>query len=240
MCHLQELYAKYSGKGLVVLGFDASDDKKIALEMLRDNDVTFPNIIDSSDVAQKVCFYEYQRGSGSAVPMSYIIGRDGKVVDAWYGGHESHSRAIGALQKQGGKLGETVRRDAKAKVAQAAKAVAADAKRLFDAIRAADYDRDWTSNENWKQFPAKDVDYCVDHAYPSWVRWVCKKFKTNPIADVRLGEVFAGGDGSPTIHFELRLKDGEVLKGDLPFYWDSERKQWIGLKALDWHLPKNP
>ena len=31
MCHLQELYAKYETHGLAVLGFNASDDKKIAL-----------------------------------------------------------------------------------------------------------------------------------------------------------------------------------------------------------------
>jgi glutathione peroxidase-family protein len=56
MCHLQELYTKYKSKGLVVLGFDASDDKKIALQLLRENGATFPNILDSSDAAQKVCF----------------------------------------------------------------------------------------------------------------------------------------------------------------------------------------
>jgi peroxiredoxin len=111
MRHLQKLHAKYGDKGLVILGFDASDDKKIALQMMQENGVAFSNIIDSSDAAQKVCFRDYQRSCGSAVPMSYIIGRDGKVVDAWYGGKESHARAIKALQKLGGELGESIRRE---------------------------------------------------------------------------------------------------------------------------------
>jgi peroxiredoxin len=35
----------------------------------------------------------------SAVPMTYVIGRDGKVVDAWYGYEEG--RAQKALKKLG-------------------------------------------------------------------------------------------------------------------------------------------
>jgi peroxiredoxin len=35
----------------------------------------------------------------SAVPMTYVIGRDGKVVDAWYGYEED--RAPKALKKLG-------------------------------------------------------------------------------------------------------------------------------------------
>jgi peroxiredoxin len=118
MCHLQELYAKYADKGLVVLGFDASDDKKIALEMLADNHVTFPNIIDASDTAHKVCFQQYQRYNRSAVPMSYLIDRDGKVVEAWYGYDEGEPRTITALQKVGGDLADAVRRDVEAEKAE--------------------------------------------------------------------------------------------------------------------------
>jgi len=65
---------------------------------------------------------------------------------------------------------------------------------------------------------------------------VCRKFKANPIADVQLGSVFAGPDGSPTIPFTLRLTGGEVLQGDLPFHWDSQQKRWTGRAGLDWHL----
>ena len=118
--------------------------------------------------------------------------------------------------------------------------MAVAAKRLFQAIRAADYDRDWTSNDEWKRFPAKDVGYTVARDYPGWVRWVCKRFKANPIIDVQLGKVASGADGSPTVHFQLQLKGGEIIEGDLPFRWDSKKKQWIGREGLDWHLQKKP
>jgi len=101
MRHLQELYMQYKDKGLVVLGFDCADDRQIALEMLRDNGVTFPNIIDSSDAALTVCFQKYQGKWGSAVPMSYVIDRDGKVVDAWYGYQEGHPKVKAFLEKMG-------------------------------------------------------------------------------------------------------------------------------------------
>ena len=61
--------------------------------------MTFPNILDSSDAAGKAeSQYETLRGM-SAVPMTYVIDRDGKVVDAWYG-YEA-SRTQQALKKLG-------------------------------------------------------------------------------------------------------------------------------------------
>ncbi len=110
-------------KGLVILGFNCSDDKKIALEMLRENDATFMNIIDSSEDAEKVCFEQYQRPGRSAVPMSYIIDREGNVADAWYGGEEEHPRALETLEKFGGELAEAIRKDAEAKMELSAKEV---------------------------------------------------------------------------------------------------------------------
>jgi peroxiredoxin len=133
MCHLQELYAKYSDKGLVVLGFDASDDKQIALEMLRDNKVTFPNIIDSSDAAMKVCFQQYQRFGRSAVPMSYVIGRDGKIVDAWYGYEKGEARTVAAMQKVGGELAESIVREEQKEAAKSSKPVIDDAVKAMKA-----------------------------------------------------------------------------------------------------------
>jgi hypothetical protein len=48
MRHLQTLHTKYSSKGLVILGFNCADDKKIAVEFLGENGATFPTILDSS------------------------------------------------------------------------------------------------------------------------------------------------------------------------------------------------
>ena len=44
MRHLQEISEKYKDKGLVVLGLNCSDDKKIAAEFLRENSATFANV----------------------------------------------------------------------------------------------------------------------------------------------------------------------------------------------------
>jgi len=103
MRHLQTLHQKYSGKNLVILGFNCSDDKKIALEFLGENGATFPTILDSSDAAVKVGFRDYK---GSGVPLNYIIDPQGKVVDTWYGYEQGHQRALAALQKAGLKIDE--------------------------------------------------------------------------------------------------------------------------------------
>jgi hypothetical protein len=91
MCHLQELHEKYKDKDMVILGFNSSDDKQIALEFLKENSATFTNIIDSSDNATRTGFEGYKM---SGVP----------VVDAWYGYEKGHKRAIAALEKAGLKL----------------------------------------------------------------------------------------------------------------------------------------
>jgi peroxiredoxin len=101
MCHLQELYEKYKDNGLVILGFDFSDDKQVALDFLRENSATFPNILDTSDEAVKTGFLTY---GASATPVNYILDREGKIVDAWIGYEKGHKRAIAAMEKAGLKL----------------------------------------------------------------------------------------------------------------------------------------
>jgi peroxiredoxin len=98
MRHLQRLHEKYRDKGLVILGFNCADDKQIAMDFMRENSATFPNILDSSDAAVKVGFDGYKM---SGVPLNYIIDRDRKVVDAWYGYEEGHKQAITTLEKLG-------------------------------------------------------------------------------------------------------------------------------------------
>jgi peroxiredoxin len=84
---------------LVVLGVNTADDRKIALDYLKANEVTFPNILDASDAANRAVSQYETLGGMSAVPMTYVIGRDGKVVDAWYGYEEDRARK--ALKKLG-------------------------------------------------------------------------------------------------------------------------------------------
>ena len=101
MCHLQELHLKYKDKNVVILGFNFSDSKKIAMDFLKANSATFPNILDVSKDAIKTGFDAYK---AQGVPLNYIIDREGKIVDAWYGYEEGHQRAIEALQKAGMKV----------------------------------------------------------------------------------------------------------------------------------------
>jgi peroxiredoxin len=103
MRHLQKLHEKYKGKGLVILGLNSSDDKKIAMEFLHENAATFPTILDSSDAASRVGHEGYKC---TGVPLNYIIDPQGKVVDAWYGYEEGHARALAALEKAGLKIDE--------------------------------------------------------------------------------------------------------------------------------------
>ncbi len=86
-------------KGLVVLGVNTADDRKIALDYLKANDVTFPNILEASDAANQAVSQYETLGGMSAVPMTYVIDRDGKVADAWYGYEEARSQK--ALTKLG-------------------------------------------------------------------------------------------------------------------------------------------
>jgi peroxiredoxin len=101
MCHLQKLYEKYKDRGVVILGLNCADDRKIALDFLRDNSATFPNILDTSITTIKLVYNDYKK---SGDPLSYIIDREGRIVDAWYGYEEGHKRAIAALEKAGVKL----------------------------------------------------------------------------------------------------------------------------------------
>jgi peroxiredoxin len=78
---------------------NGSDDRKIALDYLKENKVTFPIILDTSPAAgQALANYETLRGM-SAVPMTYVIDRDGKVVDAWYGFESAKTEQV--LKKLG-------------------------------------------------------------------------------------------------------------------------------------------
>ena len=100
MPHLQKLSEKYKDRGLVILGFNCFDNKRIAQNFMRENSVTFPNILDSSDTSKKMIFDGYKNRSGT-VPLSYIIDTRGKVVDAWSGYEEDNKRALAALKKAG-------------------------------------------------------------------------------------------------------------------------------------------
>jgi peroxiredoxin len=68
------------------------------LEYLKENGVTFPVILDPS-ITTRSFIMSYQTLGMTAVPLSYLIGRDGKVIDCWYG--KDDRRADKAMRKLG-------------------------------------------------------------------------------------------------------------------------------------------
>ncbi len=100
--YLQKLYEKYQDKGLVVIGFNVADDKNIIADLLKTHNVTFPNILEANEYGWKIYNNKYNTLKGfSAVPLNYIIDRDGKVVNAWYGYDKDDTETKEILKKLG-------------------------------------------------------------------------------------------------------------------------------------------
>ena len=83
----------------MVLGVNTSADRKIALDYLKANKVTFPNVLDGSDAANRAMMQYETLGGMCAVPMTYLIDREGKVVEAWYDYRQGQAEK--ALKKLG-------------------------------------------------------------------------------------------------------------------------------------------
>ncbi|MHC4425626.1 MAG: hypothetical protein ACYSYV_05960 [Planctomycetota bacterium] len=109
------------------------------------------------------------------------------------------------------------------------------AENLFEAIRNADYERH-SDGSDWGNFLPETIDYEVHHHFDSWVRWVCKTFKENPIESVELGGVSKDRNGLPAISYVVRLRDRRQLKGVLPFRYMPRQEFWMGTQGIDWHL----
>jgi len=65
----------------------------------KENKVTFPIILDTSPEAWKAMGRYLALPNLGADPMTYIIGRDGKIVDGWFGYDEDRTKA--AVKKLG-------------------------------------------------------------------------------------------------------------------------------------------
>jgi peroxiredoxin/outer membrane lipoprotein-sorting protein len=111
LSHLQEMHRQFSDKGLVILGFNCMDGKKIAMDAMSHYGVTYPMVLDDSPEAVNICDGDY---AGGPLPMNYIIDRQGKVMDAWFGYQKGSHQEDAALLKAGGELAETFRQERKA------------------------------------------------------------------------------------------------------------------------------
>jgi len=106
------------------------------------------------------------------------------------------------------------------------------AMQLFDAILKANYEKPG----DWRAFPAPDVEYQVYTDYPAWMKWICQRFRTNPIVAVDLGEVTQHAENRAAVPYQVTLKNGVKLGGVLPMQWVARGQQWFGVEGLDWHL----
>ncbi len=113
--------------------------------------------------------------------------------------------------------------------------IEAEARSFFEAIRTADYGR-WLARKDRFTLPLGPIGVRYE-TYTDWPRlalWVSTTFQQNPIVDVQVGKAFRNSRGLMTVHYKLTLKDGVVLEGDLPFYWEVDH--WHGKQGIDWHL----
>ena len=86
MPHLEEMHDKYREKGLRIVGFNCADSRETVEEFFSEFRTSYQTVLDSSAEAKEVFSTRYQRIKGiSAVPLNYIIDRDGKIARAWYG-----------------------------------------------------------------------------------------------------------------------------------------------------------
>ncbi len=100
MRSLQQIHTEFRDKGVAVLGLNRADDKTVAVEFLRENGATFPTILDTSQAAHEACGKLEMLGR-SGVPLTYLIDREGMIVDAWYGFHGDQSRGRQVLEDLG-------------------------------------------------------------------------------------------------------------------------------------------
>ncbi len=76
-----------------------ADSRKVALEYLKENHVTFPILLDVSPAGKKAMDQYLALPDLGADPMTYVIGRDGKLVDGWFGFDKDRTKA--AVEKLG-------------------------------------------------------------------------------------------------------------------------------------------
>ena len=97
---LEEMHKKYKDQGLIVVGYNTSDDEIFIRELLKENNIAYPNIYTILKEAQLVQFEQYQKPGASAVPLNYVIDREGKVAMTWYGDDRKKERKIEKLLRE--------------------------------------------------------------------------------------------------------------------------------------------
>ena len=75
---LEEVWQDYQDQGVAFLGVNTYDQPATALSFARDNDITYPSVIDVNDGQVKLAFA--QLTPIQATPTTLVIDRDGRVA----------------------------------------------------------------------------------------------------------------------------------------------------------------
>ena len=83
MPEIEKVYQQYKDKGLVVLAVDLGEDKDTVKNFIKENNYNFKVLLDSD---QSIA----EQYNISAIPVSYFIDKDGKIV----------AKKVGALKEE--------------------------------------------------------------------------------------------------------------------------------------------
>jgi peroxiredoxin len=72
----------------------------VAVQFLDENGAKFPTVLDPSPAAREACG-KFETMGRSAVPLTYIIDREGNIADAWYGYQQDQVQGMQTLKKLG-------------------------------------------------------------------------------------------------------------------------------------------
>lgn len=81
MPSLEKLWKKYRSKGLVVIAISVDTNSGEIRALAHEQGLTFPILLDQEGAVRR----EYEI---TALPMTYIIGRDGKISGRMYGSRQ--------------------------------------------------------------------------------------------------------------------------------------------------------
>ena len=94
------MHQDYQDKGLAILGFNCTDNRRIARTFLRASGVTLPSVLDPSETAARLMRDGYGNRT-KTVPLNYIIDPQGKIVYGWFGQEQDPEQVLAALRKAG-------------------------------------------------------------------------------------------------------------------------------------------
>ena len=87
---LEGLYRRFGNEGLVVLGYDEIDEQSILRAQLSASGVTYPCVLDTSDARSRLNLGYTTSDYGGSDPLTYLVGRDGRIVARWFGFSEKN------------------------------------------------------------------------------------------------------------------------------------------------------